>query len=350
MEMTVEQIAQLVGGTVQGNPDVAICSVNGVHEAGAGELTFARSKRYFPQLLESKASAALVPCPVPEAPMTTICVNQPDVAFLMVLQQFAPVSTHPVRGVHPGAVVSPDAQLGKDIAVAPFAVIEAGALIGDRAVIYPGVYIGEKCAVGADTILYPNVVLREETELGARCIVHAGACVGSDGFGFADLGGVWHKIPQTGKVIVGDDVEIGSCTTVDRATFGLTRIGSGTKIDNLVQIGHNVHLGEHCAIAGKAGLAGSGRIGSHVRIGADAGVAGHISVGDGVTVGARAGVMRSVEAGKTVSGFPAIDHGQQRRVLVAQQRTPEMLRRIADLERQLKELKDTISNETTDNR
>jgi len=350
MEIQVSQIAQLVGGVVQGDPAIGIHGVNGLLEAGPGELTFARSPRYFNQLLESKASAALVPFPAPaDAPMTTICVEQPDVAFLIVLQQFASEITHPVTGIHPTACISPGAKLGAGVAVGAYACVEADAEIGDRVILYPGVYVGARCRVGADTLVYPHVVLREDSEVGARCILHAGACIGSDGFGFAEFGGRWCKIPQTGKVILGDDVEVGSNTTIDRATFGITRVGSGTKIDNLVQIGHNVQLGDHCAIAGKAGMAGSARIGCRVRIGADAGIAGHITIGDGATIGARAGVTRSVEANKTVSGFPAIDHAHQRRVMVAQQKAPEMLRRLSELERQIRELKEASGNETTDN-
>lgn len=350
MEIQVSQIAQLVGGVVQGDSSIEIHGVNGLLEAGPGELTFARGPRYFSQLLASKASVALVPFPAPaDAPMTTICVEQPDVAFLIVLQQFASEITHPVDGIHPTACISPGANLGAGVAVGAYACIEAGAEIGDRVILYPGVYVGARCRIGADTVVYPHVVLREDSEVGARCILHAGSCIGSDGFGFAEFGGRWCKIPQTGRVILGDDVEVGSNTTIDRATFGITRVGSGTKIDNLVQIGHNVQLGDHCAIAGKAGMAGSARIGSRVRIGADAGIAGHITIGDGATIGARAGVTRSVEANKTVSGFPAIDHAQQRRVMVAQQKAPEMLRRLSELERQIRELKEASGNETTDN-
>ncbi len=349
MEIKVRQIAELVGGTVQGDPETVIHGVNGLQEARPGEITFARSPRYFDQLRLSRASAALVPSPVPDAPMVTICVKNPDMAFLMTLNQLAPPPSRLPLGIHPGASIAPGVLLGTDVTVGAFVCIDSGAAIGDRTVLYPGVYIGPRCRIGTDTVLYPNVVVREDTEIGNRCILHAGACIGSDGFGFADLSGHWHKIPQTGIVVIGDDVEIGSNTTIDRATFGETRVGSGTKIDNLVQIGHNVQVGEHCAIAGKAGIAGSARIGNHVRIGADAGIAGHISIGDGVTVGARAGVMRSIPENKTVSGFPAIDHGRQRRVMVAQQRTPEMLHQLARIERDIKELKDDLNHETTDN-
>lgn len=350
MEIKVGQIAQLVGGIVEGDPEISIHGVNGLSEAGEGELTFARSPRYYDQLRASKASAALAPSSVADAPMTIIRVEQPDIAFLIVLQQFAPPPSHPVTGIHPSACISPASKIGNDVAIGAHVCIDAEAVVGDRVVVYPGVYIGARCRIGADTVLYPNVVIREDTVLGARCILHAGACIGSDGFGFAEFGGRWCKIPQTGNVLIGDDVEIGSNTTVDRATFGTTRIGTGTKIDNLVQIGHNVQVGEHCAIAGKAGVAGSARIADHVRIGADAGIAGHISIGEGATIGARAGVTRTIAANKTVSGFPAIDHAFQRRVLVAQQKAPDMLRRLNELERQVQAVKDAQGNETTDNR
>ena len=349
MKLTVEQIAQLVGGTIQGEPALCITGVNGIKEAKAGDITFARSARYFPQLKETAASAVLAPAPAPDVDITTICVEQPDVAFFMVLQKFAPEPVHPAPGVHAHAVVAPDAIVGMNISAGPFVCIESGATIGDNVVLYPGVYIGGKCSVCSDTVIYPNVTVREYCEIGTRCIIHAGACIGSDGFGFAPVAGQWHKIPQTGIVCIGDDVEIGSNTAIDRATFGVTRIASGTKIDNLVQIGHNVTIGEHCAIAGMAGIAGSASIGNRVRIGANAGIVGHITVGDDVTVGGRSGVTRSVEAEKVVSGFPAIDHDDQRRVLVAQKRTPEMLRRLAKIERRLNEIEDLIDNETTDN-
>ncbi len=349
MEIKVRQIAELVGGAVHGDPEIAVHGVNGLEEAQPGEITFARDARYFERLRTSHASAALVPCTVADAPMATICVEKPDLAFLMVLNHFAPPPLHPPAGIHPRAFIAEGVQLGEGVTIGACVCIESGAVIGDRTILYPGVYIGPGCRIGADTVLYPNVVVREETQIGARCIIHAGACIGSDGFGFAELGGRWHKIPQTGIVIVGDDVEIGSNTAIDRATFGTTRIGAGTKIDNLVQIGHNVQIGEHCAIAGKAGIAGSAHIGSHVRIGADAGIAGHITIGNGVTVGARSGVMRTVPEHMTVSGFPAIDHSRQRRIMVAQQRTPEMLRQVARLEREVKELKDGSAHETTDN-
>jgi UDP-3-O-[3-hydroxymyristoyl] glucosamine N-acyltransferase len=350
MELTVGQIAELVGGVLDGDPSVRITGVGGLNEAGPGDLTFARSPKYFPQLRESAASAALVPVPVPDAPFATILVGQPDRAFLLVLGRFSPPPAHPPKGIHPSACVSDDAVLGSGLAVGPLVGIESGAVVGDNVVLHSGVYVGPRSRIGAGTVVYPNVVIREDTEIGARCIIHAGACIGSDGFGYVPVEGRWHKIPQTGRVILGDDVEVGSNTAIDRGTLGATRIGRGTKIDNLVQIAHNVVVGEDCAIAGMAGIAGSATIGDRVRVGAAAGINGHVVIGDDVTIGARTGITQSIGANRVVSGFPAIDHDRQRRVLVAQQRTPEMLRRIAALERRLEELESRLSGRREDGR
>jgi UDP-3-O-[3-hydroxymyristoyl] glucosamine N-acyltransferase len=207
-------------------------------------------------------------------------------------------------------------------------------------VLYANVYVGRGSELGADCVVYPNVVIRELCTVGERCILHSGAVIGSDGFGFAPFGGRWIKVPQVGRVVIGDDVELGSCTCVDRATFGETRIGNGTKIDNLCQVAHNVQIGEHCVMAGMSGIAGSARLGNQVRVGANSGIVGHLKIGDGATIAVRSGVTSSVEAGRTVSGFPSTDHAEQKRVMVAQRRVPELLRRVKELERKLQALED----------
>ncbi|HNZ48212.1 MAG TPA: UDP-3-O-(3-hydroxymyristoyl)glucosamine N-acyltransferase [Candidatus Hydrogenedentes bacterium] len=349
MQMRVKEIAALVQGTVLGDENIIIDQVNGIAEATAGQITFARDTKHVHLLAESKAGAALVPCGTGSLPLTTIEVEQPDFAFFTVLKAFATVVEKPAPGIHPQSAVSADAEVHESAHIGPFCVVSAGSRIEEGVVLVANVFIGENCRIGANTRMYPHVVIREGTEIGKNCIIHAGACIGSDGFGFVPAGGVWHKIPQIGTVFIGDDVEIGSNTAIDRATFGVTRIGTGTKIDNLVQIGHNVVMGEHCAVAGMAGFAGSAVIGNQVRVGANAGMAGHITLGDGCTVGARAGVMRNVEPGAIVSGMPATDHRQQLRIMAAQGRTPEMLRRIAALEKELEALKEQKKNETKNN-
>lgn len=340
MNLTVGEIANLVGGRVSGDPSVLITGVNGVNEAKPGELCFIRNAQYLPQLDGSRASAVLIQ----EAPeglaMAAILVAQPDLAFAMVLKHCESRQLRHPSGIHPAAVIDPTATVAEGVAVGACAVIEAGARLEAGAIIYAHVYIGRDVRIGAGTIVYPNVTIREETEIGSGCIIHAGAAIGSDGFGYAPLDGVWMKIPQVGRVIIEDDVEIGSCTAIDRATFGETRIGQGTKIDNLVQIGHNVRIGSHAALAGMVGIAGSARLEDRVQVGASAGIKGHLTVGQGATVAARSGVVKSVEPGTIVSGFPAIDHQEERRVMVAQRRVPELIRRIRVLERELEALKE----------
>ncbi|MBI1319943.1 MAG: UDP-3-O-(3-hydroxymyristoyl)glucosamine N-acyltransferase [Candidatus Hydrogenedens sp.] len=340
MKLTVDEIAGLVGGTVHGDGSTVITGVNGLEEAAPGDLVFVRESRYLPLLEQSKASAVLIGA-VPEGcAIPAIVVGMPDLAFAQVLQHCDAEQTHHPVGVHESAHVHPGAQLGANVAVAAGAVVEDEARLGDGVVLYSGAYVGRGAQLGAGTIVYPNAVIRERCQLGERCVIHAGAVIGSDGFGFAPLGGRWAKIPQVGIVVLGDDVEVGSCTCIDRATFGETVVGAGTKIDNLVMVGHNVRIGEHCVIAGTVGIAGSARIGNHVRVGASAGIKGHLEIGDNATVAARAGVVTSVEPGRTVSGFPAIDHAEHRRVMVGQRRVPELLRRVKQLERKIAELEE----------
>lgn len=335
MQLTVGAIAKMVGGTVHGNADTPVTGVNGIQEARPGDLTFVRAGRYAAFLETTKASAVLMA----EAPVglniPVIVTDAPDLAFAQVLQHFElEQRQHPV-GIHKRSEVEDGAVLGKDVALAAFSYVSAGSVLGDGVVLYPGVFIGRDCEIGAGTVLFPNVTVREGCKIGARCIIHANTAIGSDGFGFAPLGGQWMKIPQIGIVVIGDDVEIGSNSGVDRATFGETRIGTGTKIDNLVQIGHNACIGEHCVIAGETGIAGSAIIKDNVRIGAQSGVAGHLDIGAGATVAARAGVTKSIDPGAIVSGFPAMDHNKERRIIAAQRRTPELIRRVKELERRL---------------
>ena len=351
MNLTLAEIAEQVGGRVHGDATVRITGLNGIREAGPGEITFVRDGRYAPLLMESGASAVLI-AEVPEGcAIPCVLTPMPDLAFARLLQmcEFEQLQ-HPPAGVHPAAVIGDGVTLGNGVHIDAFVRIADGAHIGDGAILYAGVYIGRNARVGEGSLLYPNAVVREECALGARCILHANSTIGTDGFGFAPLDGKWAKIPQVGRVIVEDDCEIGSNTTIDRATFGITRVRRGTKIDNQVQIGHNADIGEHCAIAGMAGIAGSAIIKSGVRIGAQAGVNGHITIGDGATIAARGGATNSVAPGKIVAGFPAVEHGEWRRAHVAQQRVPELLRRVKQLERQLQSLEGKLDAQATHDR
>lgn len=347
MKLTAHEIAEMIGGRVVGDPATPISGLNGIREARPGDLCFVRDARYAQFLPTTQASAVLIAAPPPDCPITAIQVDAPELAFARILHLFAAEQTAHPQGRHPTAVLAATALLGDNVALGPHVVIEEGARIGDRAILYAGVYVGRDCTIGPDTLIYPNVTIREGTEIGARCIIHAGAAIGSDGFGFAPIDGKWLKIPQAGRVILEDDVEIGSNTAIDRATFGITRIGRGTKIDNLVQVGHNVNIGENCAIAGQAGIAGSAIIAEGVRIGAQSGINGHIDIGAGATIAACAGVTKSIAPGAVVSGFPAMDHREETRIKASLRWVPELIRRVKQLERHIETLEAQLHGKTT---
>jgi UDP-3-O-[3-hydroxymyristoyl] glucosamine N-acyltransferase len=248
---------------------------------------------------------------------------------------FRPDGDRPAPGVHATAVVSPEAELGPEVAVGPHCVVEAGARLGARVVLGAGCYVGRDAQIGDDTWLWPRVVVRDECVLGARCIVHPGAVIGGDGFGFAFDQGRYHKVPQVGNVVVGDDVEIGANACIDRATTDSTRIGDGSKIDNLVQIGHNVVVGPHCIIVAQVGIAGSTELEDHVTLGGQAGLVGHIKVGAGAMVGAQSGVTKSVPAETIVTGYPAVPHTAWKRLYAFLQKLPQLFQRTRELERRV---------------
>lgn len=336
--MTLQEIAQLVEGELSGDSGLEIHGLAGIREAQPGELTFLANSKYREFLKATRASAAIVGQEETVSPIPLIRVKDPYLAYQRVAEALY-VANHPVaKGIHPTAVVSAEAKIGR-ASIGPYGVIEEGAEVADDAILYPFVYLGRKAKVGRGSILYPHVSVREECEIGAGCILHCGAVIGSDGFGFAtDQKGVHHKIPQAGKVVVEDDVEIGANTAVDRAALGVTLIKAGTKIDNLVQVAHNVTIGRGCLLAGQAGISGSTEIGDQVVLGGQAGLAGHLQIGDRAMIGAQAGVTRSVPPDTAVSGYPARPHAQAKRREAAALRLPEALRKIAELERRLEKL------------
>ncbi len=343
MEITLRELAEFVGGRLSGDGSIAIRGVNGLREAGPGEIAFLANKKYAPLLATTRASAVIVGEGV-KTDLPAIVAKNPDLAFARAAERFNVAPTRPPPGIHPSAAVSPGASIGRNVHVGAFAVVESGASIGDNTVIFPQVYVGPGARIGPDCLLYPQVMVRERCQIGGRVILHSGAVVGSDGFGYVTEEGIHRKIPQTGIVVIEDDVEIGANVSIDRARFGRTVIQKGTKIDNLVQIAHNVVVGEGSLIAAQAGIAGSTRLGKYVMLGGQAGVTGHVNVGDRAAVTAQAGVSKDVPPGKVVSGEHAVDMKTHLRQLAALAKLPAMMDELKKLRKEIQDLRKRLGN------
>lgn len=332
-EFRLSELAARAGARLEGDGDVLVTGVAPIEEAGPGQVTFLANPKYTPFARTSSASAIIAKERVEGARPAFLLSDNPYYTFACVIEMFHPPA-RPPAGISPAASVHPGARLGKDVTVSPFVVVGAGAVVGDRTVLLPGVVVGEDAVVGEDCLFHPRVVLYRGVRVGSRVILHAGCVIGSDGFGFAPSGEGLRKIPQVGTVEIGDDVEIGANAAVDRAALGVTRIGRGTKIDNLVQVGHNVVIGADTAIAAQTGIAGSCRIGNRVMIGGQAGLAGHLEVEDGILLGAKCGVAGSLRASESQawSGIPVMPHPVWLRMSMLLPRLPELFRRVKRLE------------------
>src|SRR5687767_12315633 len=281
IRVTLDMVAQAVGGIVIGDGTTEITGVAGIREAREGELTFLAHPRYEPYLEQTRASAVIVADDHRALGKPLIQNPNPYLAFLNAVRFFQGEEERPAPGIHPSAVVAPEAFVDATATVGPNAVVEAGARVGPLAWIGPGCYIGKGVSIGPETRLHPNVTVLEECVLGSRVLVHSGTVIGSDGFGFVRDGEIYRKLPQVGNVVIEDDVELGACVTIDRATMGTTRIGAGSKIDNLVQIAHNVQIGNNCIIVAQVGISGSTTLGDHVVLAGQVGIVGHIHIGAG---------------------------------------------------------------------
>jgi UDP-3-O-[3-hydroxymyristoyl] glucosamine N-acyltransferase len=338
MKKTLTEIASLVGGEIVGDAKVAIEGIAGIEDAKKGDITFLSDKKYISRLHSTRASAVIVSPDVKEAKVALIRVKNPYLAFTKVMRSFAPSTCEDNRGVHPSAIIGESVDLGKAISVGAYSLIEKEAKIGDNTVISSLVYLGKGSKIGKDCLIYPQVTIREGVEIGDRVIIHSGTVVGSDGFGYIPDQGRHHKVPQLGKVIIDDDVEIGANVTIDRATLGKTWIKRGVKIDNLVQIAHNVVIGENSVIVAQVGIAGSTEIGKEVTLAGQAGLVGHIKIGDKVIVGAQAGVLKSIPSGTIVSGHPARPHLQEKRMMASLVRLPALYKIVQELKKKIEKL------------
>lgn len=298
MTFTLTEIAAAIGGELRGDATTRISGAASLAEATSEEISFFYHPRYLPQLRRTNAAAVIVPNDFSEAISPAIIrAENPAKAFEQIVRKFAPPPVKFAPGVHPSAVIHPQAKLGERVSIQPHAVIEASAELGNDVVIGAGSYIGHEVVIGRDCTIYPRVTIRERCRLGARVIVHSGVVIGADGFGFEMTSEGQEKVPQIGIVQIDDDVEIGANTTIDRARFGRTWIQEGAKIDNLVQVAHNVVVGKHTVIAAQTGIAGSVRIGQRVMIGGQAGIIGHIEIADGTMIGAQTGVSKNLNGG-----------------------------------------------------
>lgn len=337
LRVTVGEIAQLLGGSVIGDAATLITGISSLTEAKPGDISFLANPKYASFLAETRASAVLV-AKAETTGIAQIVVPNPDHAFARLVDHYGPPAARVRTGVHPTAVIGERVTLGDDVAIGAYVVIGDGASIGDRTMLHPHVVIGADAQLGSDTVLYPQVSVRERCILGNRVIIHSGAVIGSDGYGYATVQGVHEKIPQVGIVVLEDDVEVGANTTIDRARFDRTRIGKGTKIDNLVQLAHNVETGQHCLIVAQVGIAGSTKLGNYVTVAGQAAVGGHLHIGDQAVVTAMAGVSKSVPPKTVVRGYPAQEIKVAQAMEVAVRRLPATQDRVRQLEARLVEL------------
>lgn len=342
MNRKLSDIAKLVDGKVKGDASVVITGLSGIKEAKSGDLTFLANAKYAPLLEKTQASAVIVAEGVETGKLTAIVVENPSLVFSRIAEDFFQAHGPVVKGIHKTAVIGKDVRLGKNVGIGPYAVIEDAVVIGDDTVICGLTFIGQGTKVGKNCLVYPNVTVRERISIGDRVIIHSGTVIGSDGFGFVNVKGSNVKIPQIGIVEIQDDVEIGANVTIDRARFDKTIIGKGTKIDNLVQIAHNVRTGENCIIVSQAGVSGSTILEDNVTLAGQAGLVGHITIGKNSIVAAKSGVPNSIPPDSVYWGFPAKPIAEAKRINAMVQRLPHYVEIILDLKKRIAELEAQI--------
>lgn len=339
MQTTVGQLAALIEGAVEGDAETAICGISNIEDARDGDITFAENEKLLSSASRSRASAVIAPAsggPVGSG-KPLIRVKNPRFAFAQVLRIFAP-EPKVYQGIHPTALIGENVQFGANASVHALAFVGDNVTLGDNCVVYPFAYLGDNVTLGDNCVIYPHVVLHNDTEIGSSVVIHSGSVLGTDGFGYMFIENRHYKIPQIGRVIIEDDVEIGANVTIDRARTGSTRIGAGTKIDNLVHIGHNVSVGKHCVIVAQVGVSGSVDIGQGVILAGQVGIKDHVKIGDGSMVCAQACVIGDLQPGAFVSGPQARPHQQELRAQAVHYKLPELYKQIKDLQQRLADL------------
>ena len=340
--MKLRDIAARLDCRLEGDGEIEIRRVAGLEEAGPGDLTFFANPKYTGKLRVTRASAVILGEQAEAAPCAMLRSAQPYLTFARAMELFAE-SWRPEAGIHPQALVHPEAEVGAGASIGPFTVVGEGVRIGPGTIVHPNVTIERHAVIGRDCLIHAGVSIRERVRIGDRVVLQNGAVIGSDGFGFAQTAaGTHHKIPQIGGVVIEDDVEIGSNATIDRPAVGETRIAAGTKIDNLVQVAHGVHIGRNVLLAAQVGIAGSSIIEDSVTLAGQVGVAGHLTIGKGSVATAQSGIPNSVEAGSFVSGYPAVPNREWLKSSAVIRKLPDLRKTITDLERRIAELEDQL--------
>lgn len=349
MKISLKKIAEIVRGRLKGNSEKIIAGIAPFNEASSDHITFADNKKLLKQIDKINAGAVIVPSGFEESSKDIVIVDNPRVAFAKIIGLFHPPSrpdySNSIDGICSNAYIGNNFVCGENVSIAPFVMIGNNVVIGNNVILHPNAVVGDDVVIGDDVLIYPNVTVLERCRIGNRVIIHAGSVIGSDGYGFAPDGDKYYKIPQTGIVQIDDDVEIGACNTIDRATLGKTWIRQGVKTDNLVQIAHNVTVGENTLLVAQVAIAGSVVIGKHVTIAGQAAISGHLTVGDNVTVGPTAGVAKSVPDNQIVSGAPAMPHRLWLRVQRIIPMLPELSKKLSEIEKRLNEIEHKATGE-----
>lgn len=335
MEFTAGELAKELGAELAGDARLILNGIAPIEDAHEGQLTFLSNKKYFKHLDTTGASAIIVPPEISEAKQTLLIHPQPYYAFARAVMLFHPEPNIYPAGIHDRAVIGENVKVDPTAHIGPNAVLENDVMVGANSRVLAGAFVGRESKIGKNCIIYPNVTIREKTEIGDNVIIHSGTTIGSDGFGYAQADGKHLKIPQIGRVVIEDDVEIGANCAIDRAALGVTLIGKGTKVDNLVQIAHNVKMGENCIIISQVGISGSTELGNGVILAGQAGIIGHLKLGDNVIVAAQSGVKDDLEAGKKYLGSPAREMMSQKRIEAIIHKLPEYVKRLREIEKKL---------------